>query len=151
MFPRAEFVPGGTRSRMNDDISRMLDAATFAVVGASHRPEKYGHIAYRALKAEGKTAYAVNPRAGAVDGDRCYPALADLPARPDVAVMVVPPAVTEAAVAECARLGIPNVWMQPGAESEAAVAACRRHGIAVVSGGPCIMVGLRTRKYRAQE
>ena len=61
---------------------------------------------------------------------------------PDVAVMVVPPAVTEAAVAECARLGIPNVWMQPGAESEAAVAACHQHGIAVVSGGPCLMVGL---------
>ena len=68
------------------------------------------------LKAAGKTAYAVNPRAAAVDGDKSYPSLADLPAVPDVAVMVVPPAVTEAAVAECARLGIPNVWMQPGAE-----------------------------------
>ena len=39
--------------------------------------------------------------------------------------MVVPPAVTEAAVAECVRLGIKQIWMQPGAESEAAVAACR--------------------------
>ena len=136
---------------MNKDIARMLDATTFAVVGASHRPEKYGHIAYQMLKALGKTAYAVNPRAADVHGDRCYPSLADLPVVPDVAVMVVPPAVTEAAVAECARLGVPNVWMQPGAESTEAVVACHMHGIAVVSGGPCIMVGLRTRQFQPQE
>ena len=136
---------------MNEDIARMLAAATYAVVGASHRPEKYGHIAYQMLKSAGKTAYAVNPRAGVVDGDRCYPSLADLPTVPDVAVMIVPPAVTEAAAAECARLGIRNVWMQPGAESEAAVAFCRQNGLAVVSGGPCLMVGLRTRNYQAHE
>ena len=136
---------------MNEDIPRMLAAQTFAVVGASHHPEKYGHIAYRMLKASGKTAYPVNPHAGEVDGDRCYPSLADLPTVPDVAVMVVPPAVTEAAVAECARLGVRSVWMQPGAESEAAVALCHRNGIAVVSGGPCVMVGLRTRNYQSRD
>ena len=48
---------------MNEDISRMLAATTFAVVGASHRPEKYGYMVYQSLKAAGKTAYAVNPRA----------------------------------------------------------------------------------------
>ena len=133
---------------MNEDIARMLAATAFAVVGASHRPEKYGHIAYTMLKAAGKTAYAVNPRAAEVDGDRSYRSLADLPTVPDVAVMVVPPAVTEAAAAECARLGIRNVWMQPGAESAEAVVACHRHGIAVVSGGPCLMVGLRTRQFQ---
>ena len=65
--------------------------------------------------------------------------------------MVVPPAVTEAAVAECARLGITQVWMQPGAESAAAIAACRENGIAVVSGGPCLMVLLRTAQYQPHE
>ena len=129
----------------------MLGAAIYAVVGASRQPEKYGSLAYRALKAAGKTAYAVNPRTEHVDGDRCYPSLADVPGTPDVAVMVVPPTVTEAAVAECARLGIGSIWMQPGAESEAAVAACRRLGIAVVHGGPCLMVGLRTMKYQSQD
>ena len=62
--------------------------------------------------------------------------------------MVVPPPVTEAAVAECARLGIKQIWMQPGAESEAAVAACRENDIQVVAGGPCLMVLLRTAKYQ---
>lgn len=129
---------------MNTDISAMLSAQTYAVVGASRRPHKYGHLVYQSLKAAGKTAYAVNPRTDDVEGDRCYQSLADLPTVPDVAVMVVPPAVTEAAVAECARRGITNVWMQPGAESPTAVQACHDAGIAVVSGGPCLMVGLRT-------
>ena len=129
-------------------MKAMLTAETYAVVGASRNPEKYGYLVYKALKAAGKTAYPVNPRADDVDGDRCYPSLADLPQTPDVAVMIVPPPVTEATVAECVRLGIKQVWMQPGAESPAAVAACQANGIAVVSGGPCIMVLLRTLRYQ---
>jgi len=129
------------------EISAMLAAQTFAVVGASRRPEKYGFLVYRSLKEAGKTVFAVNPHAEQVDGDPCYGSLDALPQIPEVAVMVVPPPATEAAVQECARLGIACVWMQPGAESEAAVRACHAANIAVVSGGPCLMVGLRTEKY----
>lgn len=128
-------------------MTAMLAARTFAVVGASRRAEKYGFLVYRSLKEAGKTVYAVNARATEVDGDLCYADLGALPQVPEVAVMVVPPPATEAAVAECARLGIAKIWMQPGAESEAAVRACHAADIAVVSGGPCLMVGLRTLKY----
>lgn len=132
---------------MTELIRTMLAASIYAVVGASRDPRKYGFLVYQSLKAAGKTAYAVNPRAETVDGDPCYPALDALPQTPQVVVMVVPPAVTEAAVAECARFGITQIWMQPGAESEAAVAACRNSGIGVVWGGPCIMVGLKTLRF----
>ncbi len=129
------------------EMTTMLAAQTFAVVGASRRPQKYGFLVYRSLKDAGKTAYAVNAHADQVDGDPCYAGLDALPQVPEVAVMVVPPPATEAAVAECARLGIRHVWMQPGAESEAAVQACHAANIHVVSGGPCLMVGLRTLKH----
>lgn len=129
-------------------MKAMLTAQTYAVVGASRNTEKYGYLVHHSLKAAGKTAYPVNPSAEDVAGDRCYPSLADVPQTPDVAVMIVPPAVTEAAVTECVRLGIRQVWMQPGAESPSAVAACRTNGITVVSGGPCIMVLLKTLRYQ---
>lgn len=129
------------------EMTAMLAARTFAVVGASRRPDKYGFLVYRALKEAGKTVFAVNPSADRVDGDACWAGLDALPQVPQVAVMVVPPSATEAAVRDCARLGIRQVWMQPGAESEAAVRACQGSDIAVVSGGPCVMVGLRTLKY----
>ena len=133
---------------MTPEMQAMLAANTFAVVGASRDPDKYGFLVYRSLKAAGKAAVPVNPRADEVDGDRCYPSLSDLPQRPEVAVMVVPPSVTEAAVAECARLGITQIWMQPGAESEAAISACHDSGIQIIAGGPCIMVLLRTAKFQ---
>lgn len=135
---------------MTPEMQAMLAASSYAVVGASRDPDKYGFLVYRSLKAAGKTAFPVNPNADAVDGDRCYTALSALPQRPEIAVMVVPPAVTEATVAECARLGITQIWMQPGAESPTAIAACREKGIAVVAGGPCLMVLLRTARYQPQ-
>ncbi len=129
---------------MTPEMTAMLNAETFAVVGASHDPAKYGFLVYKAVKAAGKTVWPVNPSASEVDSDFCYPALDALPGVPEVAVLIVPPAVSESVVGECAHLGIKNIWMQPGAESEAAVAACHTHGIAVVSGGPCLMVLLQT-------
>ena len=133
---------------MTPEMTTMLAATVYAVVGASRDPEKYGFLVYRSLKSAGKTAFPVNPKAPEVDGDVCYPTLAALPQTPEVAVMVVPPIVTEAAVEECARLGIKQIWMQPGAESAAAIALCREKGIAVVASGPCIMVLLRTARYQ---
>jgi len=133
---------------MTPEMQAMLAAESFAVVGASRDPDKYGFLVYRSVKAAGKTVFPVNPRAAEVDGDHCYPSLSDLPQKPEVAVMVVPPPMTEAAVAECARLGIRQIWMQPGAESAAAIEACRENDIEVVAGGPCLMVLLRTAKFQ---
>ena len=133
---------------MTPEMQAMLAAKSFAVVGASRDTDKYGFLVYRSVKAAGKTVFPVNPRAAEVDGDHCYPSLSDLPQKPEVAVMVVPPPMTEAAVAECARLGIRQIWMQPGAESAAAIEACRENDIEVVAGGPCLMVLLRTAKFQ---
>lgn len=133
---------------MTPEMTAMLNAETYAVVGASRDPAKYGFLVYKSVKAAGKTAWPVNPSAAEVDGDQCFPALDALPGVPEVAVLIVPPAVSESLVGECARLGIKHIWMQPGAESEAAVAACHANSIAVVSGGPCLMVLLRTARYQ---
>ena len=133
---------------MTPEMITMLNAETYAVVGASRDPAKYGFLVYKAVKAAGKTVWPVNPSAAEVDGAPCFHALDALPGVPEVAVLIVPPAVTEFVVAECARLGIKNIWMQPGAESEAAVAACHAQSIAVVSGGPCLMVLLQTARYQ---
>jgi len=134
---------------MTPEMRAMLAAQTFGVAGASRSPDKYGFLVFKALKRAGKTAYPINPSATEVDGDRCYPSLSAQPRPPEVAVLIVPPAAGEAAVTECVALGIRQVWMQPGAESEAAIAVCHANGIAVVAGGPCLMVLLRTAKYQS--
>lgn len=129
---------------MNEHIDAMLAARTFAVVGASTNPQKYGYLCYESLKAFGKTVWPINPRASEIDGDPCFARVADLPEVPEVVVAVVPPKITEALVDELIALGVRNLWMQEGAESAAAITQAEAAGIATVHSGPCIMVGLRT-------
>ncbi|MEM1867610.1 MAG: CoA-binding protein, partial [Thermosphaera sp.] len=116
----------------------------FAVVGARRDPQKYGYQVYRDLKSAGYKVYPVNPNAQEVLGDKCYPSLKELPAKPDVVVTVVPPQVTELVVEECKELGVRKIWMQPGSESEKAVEYCEKNNIAVVHGA-CIMIERKRR------
>jgi predicted CoA-binding protein len=124
-------------------IESFLDKGNvFAVVGVSRDPAKYGHQVYKDLRSAGYKVYAINPNVSEVLGDRCYPSLEALPAKPDVVVIVAPPKVTEAVVKSCKKLGIKKVWMQPGSESEAVVNFCRENGIDVIY-GVCVMIERR--------
>ena len=124
-------------------IKRVLDKKNMiAVVGASRNPEKYGHQVYKDLKTAGYRVYPVNPNAKEILGDKVYPDLKSLSAKPDVVNIVVPPKVTEEIVKTCKELGITTVWMQPGSESEEAIKFCEANGIDVIY-GVCIMVERR--------
>ncbi len=126
-------------------IKEFLDKKNvFAVIGASRDPKKYGFQVYKDLKTAGYKVYAVNPNADEILSDRCYPDLKDLPIKPDVVDVVVPPKVTEKVVEACKELGITRVWMQPGSESETAINFCVKNGIDVIH-GICVMVERRSR------
>ncbi|MGH2541628.1 MAG: CoA-binding protein, partial [Ardenticatenaceae bacterium] len=121
-------------------IQEFVGKRVWAVVGVSQERRKFGNIVFRDLRDAGYEVYGVHPDGHSIDGQPTYPTLAELPVKPEVVNLVVPPRVTEQIVRECHDLGLLRVWMQPGAESPAAVAFCREHGIAVVAGGPCAMV-----------
>ncbi|MCI0424986.1 MAG: CoA-binding protein [Actinobacteria bacterium] len=103
------------------DLTPLLDdpETSFAVIGATDTPGKYGGIIYRDLRHKGRKVYAVNPGRSDVAGDRCWPRVTDLPDKPTMAVLVVPAEVGLGVVADCAEAGIENVWVQPGAFSPA--------------------------------
>jgi len=111
----------------------------FAVVGVSRDPEKYGHRIYRDLKAAGYKVYPVNPNAERIGNDVCYRSLSELPEKPDVVDVVVPPGITESVVKECRKLGIMRVWMQPGSESKKAINFCKKNDIKVLH-NICVIV-----------
>jgi hypothetical protein len=129
---------------MNEDLIKSLlgKKNVFAVVGASRDPDKYGHQVYADLKNGGYKVYPVNPKAQEILGDKSYAQLADLPEKPDVVDLVVPPEVTEKVVRTCKKLGIRKVWMQPGSESEKAIKFCNENSINVVY-GVCVMIQRR--------
>ena len=128
--------------RMEELIREFINQRVWAVVGASLNPEKYGHQIFRKLRAAGYIVYGVNSGGGEIEGQRLYSSLADLPEKPAVVDIVVPPKVTEGIVHQCAELGLGRVWMQPGSESEEAIRFCQEKGIEVVHGA-CAMIRKR--------
>lgn len=124
----------------DDLLKEFLEKPVWAVVGASRDPNRYGYRVLVALRKAGYRAYAVNPNADEVAGERAYPSLKDLPETPDVVDTVVPPAVTARAVEQAAALGITRVWMQPGSESDEAIRLAEERGMQVIHHA-CAMLG----------
>lgn len=127
-------------------ISDMLKVKTWAVVGATHKSEKFGFKIFKFLRDAEYTVYAVNKGVKEVMGERCYESLHDLPVKPEAVNMVVPPKVGEQIVKECAELGILNVWFQPGAASEDLVNLAKSLGLQVIYDS-CIMVEARKENH----
>ncbi|MDP3027645.1 MAG: CoA-binding protein [Nanoarchaeota archaeon] len=111
-------------------ISEFLDKKNvFAVIGVSRDPEKYGNKVYTDLKNAGYIVYPINPNANKIFGNKCYAELKDLPKKPDVVSIVVPPKITEKIVMECKKLNIHKVWMQPGSQSNKSIEYCKKNKI----------------------
>jgi acyl-CoA synthetase (NDP forming) len=72
-------------------LDPLLSPRSIAFVGASARPDTPGHDMMRMIRRAGfgGIVHAVNPGYRDVEGYPCVPALADLPAAPDLAVLSV--------------------------------------------------------------
>jgi hypothetical protein len=127
---------------MEDLIQEFISQRVWAVVGVSLSPEKHGNKIFRDLRSAGYIVYAINPGGGKLDGQKLYPSLADLPERPAVVDIVVPPKITADIVRQCAELRLTRVWMQPGSESAEAIRFCQEQGIQVVHSA-CAMIQKR--------
>lgn len=126
-------------------VERMLQMKNWAVVGATDNKDKFGYKIFKTLKEAGYNVYPVNPGISEILGDKCYPALKDLPVLPEVVNVVVPPKVGEQIMKNCAELGIQNVWLQPGANAASVVEVAKSVGLNVVDQN-CVLVELRNPK-----
>jgi uncharacterized protein len=120
-------------------IDSFVQGKTLALVGASASGKGFGNGAYKELKARGYRVFPVHPTASAIQGDPCWPSLAQLPEPVERLLVVTPPASSEAIVKDAAAAGIRQVWLQQGAESPAAIKACEASGLQVVH-GQCILM-----------
>lgn len=116
----------------------------FAVVGVSADEKKWGRKVYEVLKREGLKVYAVNPKYERINNEKCYPNCTSLPEKPDVVVMVIPPAPALKVLEECVKLGVQKVWMQPGTESREAEMFARLNNINLIVGKCIVVDGLKT-------
>lgn len=128
-------------STLKEMAGEFLAQKHIAVVGLSRKDANAANLIYQKLKKTGHTVYAVNPNAQMIDGDPCYPNVKSTPQRPDGAVIVTRPEVTEQVVRECAEVGIKRVWLHSSivhsgsSVSQKAIDYCREHDIDIIEGG----------------
>jgi uncharacterized protein len=120
-------------------IDSFVQGKTLALVGVSASGKGFGNGAYKELKARGYRVLPVHPTASSIQGDPCWPSLAQLPEPVERVLVVTPPAASESVVKEAAAAGIRQVWLQQGASSPAAIKACEDQGLQVVH-GHCILM-----------
>jgi predicted CoA-binding protein len=123
-------------------IAQFLAQGSFAVVGASPDRDKYGNKVLRCYLQHGLPVVAVNPKQATVEGVPSFASLREVPATVRAASVVAPPAAALRIVEDAQARGIEHLWFQPGAEDAVATAAAERAGIAVIAGGPCLLVAL---------
>lgn len=116
-----------------------LKQELIAVIGVSHRQEKYGYKIFKDLLEAGYNVRGVNVRGGEILGHKIFKSLKEIAPIPTTVITVVPPAITERVVEECRDLGIKKIWMQPGSESETAVQKAAMYGMKVTSNA-CLMI-----------
>ncbi len=90
------------------NLAPLLNAQSVAIVGISELP-RFGGVVYDNLQAFGYAGkiFGVNPKYRELYGMPCYPALMDLPEKPDLAILALPNARVRDALRDAAEMGIP--------------------------------------------
>jgi hypothetical protein len=113
---------------------------TVAIIGASTDRSKFGNKAVRAFQQQGYTVYPVNPKETEVEGLTAYKSIRDVPVRPQMISVYVPPPVLQKILPDIAAKGCDELWLNPGAESDEVLAETERLGLNVVQA--CSIVGV---------
>ena len=113
---------------------------TVAIIGASNDPRKFGNKAVRAFLQQGYTVYPVNPNETEVEGIVAYKSIREVPERPQMISVYVPPQVLRKLLPDIAERGCEELWLNPGTESDEVLAEAERLGLNVIQA--CSIVGI---------
>jgi uncharacterized protein len=120
---------------------------TVAVIGASHDRAKFGNKAVRAFRDAGFAVYPVNPHEVSVEGLSAYHSVRDLPVRPEMITVYVPPKVLMQLLPEIAAVGCDELWFNPGTDSDEVLLEAQRLGLKPICGCSILALGLSPSKY----
>jgi acyl-CoA synthetase (NDP forming) len=129
-----------------DAISRLLQPQSIAVIGASGDTKKTAGRPVAYLRKHGFTGeiYPVNPRVDTIDGLRCYPDIAALPAVPDVAIVLLGAERAHLAVAELAAMGTAAAIVLASGYTETGEEGLRRQQELLEAAGAMRLLGPNT-------
>jgi len=115
---------------------------TVAVIGASTDPRKFGNKAVRAYLRQGYTVYPVNPGTAEIEGLKAYKSITDVPVRPNLVSVYLPPTTVLKVLPDIAARGCDELWLNPGTESDEVLAEAERLKLNVVQACSIMGVGI---------
>jgi acyl-CoA synthetase (NDP forming) len=126
-------------------LEHFFQPRSAVLVGASSKRGKWGnHVGRNLLKGNGQVdIFFVNPNGGELGGLPIHRSLHDLPSVPQLAVIALPAAATEAAVRDCLGMGIRNFVVMSGGFSETGPegAGIERGIVTLVKGADGLLLG----------
>jgi predicted CoA-binding protein len=115
---------------------------TVAIIGASQDRGKFGNKAVRAYQQQGYTVYPVHLTATEVEGVRAFRSILDVPVRPDMVTVYVPPERLLPILPDIAARGCNELWLNPGTETDEVLAEAERLGLNVIQACSILGVGV---------
>ena len=116
--------------------------STIAILGASNDQNKFGNKAVRAFQQQGYTVYPVNPKETEIEGLRVFKSIRDVPVRPKMVSVYLPPPVVLKVLPDIAARGCDELWLNPGTESDEVLAEAERLGLNVIQACSIVGVGM---------
>ena len=113
---------------------------TVAIIGASNDRAKFGNKAVRAFVQQDYEVFPVNPREETIEGLKAFKSITDVPVRPHMVSVYLPPPVLLKVLPDIAVKGCDELWLNPGTESDAVLAEAERLGLNVIQA--CSIVGV---------
>jgi predicted CoA-binding protein len=124
-------------------IAEFLSGKRIAVAGVSRGSASAANAVFGKLRKSGYEVFPVNPNASEVEGVKCYPDLASIPADLDGQVVATHPNVAEQVVRQAVSRNVRRIWFHrsfgQGSVSTAATQECARAGISCIVGGCPLM------------
>lgn len=115
---------------------------TIAIIGASNDRNKFGNKAVRAFRQQCYEVFPVNPKEEIVEGLRAYKSISEVPVRPQMISVYLPPPVLLKVLPDIAAKGCDELWLNPGTESDQVVAEAERLKLNVIQACSIVSVGV---------
>lgn len=108
------------KSRRTSSIRPFFEPESVAVIGASRNPGKGGYNIIENLLRLGYAGpiYPVNLQAKDILGLQSYPGMKQIPARPELALIVLPPSLVLASLQECIGAGVKAIIIESAGFAE---------------------------------
>ena len=96
----------------------------------------------RGFRQQGYEVFPVNPKAETIEGLRAFKSISDLPVRPQMVSVYLPPPVLLKVLPDIAAKGCRELYLNPGTTSDTVLAEAQRLNLPVLEACSIIAIGL---------